>query len=135
MSTVDWAMLPRRFRAAVRSVGRARGLLMGFRLLPLSGCHVVLIGAGPPWPLTQHPVRHLLGFVLALVVIVVLLATIDDLVRWVLERRGAARISSGDGRSAGFLTEPHAWDEVGAEFEDNLRGLLSEPVGGVASTT
>lgn len=87
MSTVNWAMLPRATpRAAVRSAGRgARALLVAFGLALLSGCNVELFGN--IWvPPTQHPVGHLLGFVVAIVVVGLVVCAITDLVRWIAER-------------------------------------------------
>ncbi len=74
-------MVPRQRHTAVRSAGRGvRALLMAPGLLALSGCNVELFGGPPPWPQTQHAVGHLLVFVVALTVAVLLVMAIVELI-------------------------------------------------------
>jgi hypothetical protein len=74
-------VLPRHALAGVRSAGHdARVLLVAFGLLLLSGCNVELFGE-PIWVSpTQHPVGHLLVFVVAMVIVVLFVGAIVDLV-------------------------------------------------------
>jgi hypothetical protein len=57
---------------------------MVFCLSLLSGCNVELFGKPPIWMTpTQHPVRHLLVFVIAMVVGALLLTGLVDLIQWI----------------------------------------------------
>lgn len=98
MSTMDWAMVPRRSLAAVRSAGcGAQVLLVAFGLSLFTGCNIEL--GGPIWVRpTQHPVGHLLGFVAAMVVAASLVSAIVEVAQWIAKRARHHRPSSPDGR-------------------------------------
>ena len=77
MSTASSDRLPRHPRAV-------RALVMAFGLSLVEGCNVELFGRPPIWMApTQHPVGHLLVFVTAMVVVVLLVAAISELVLWI----------------------------------------------------